>query len=447
MLILLANGIKRDYQKVIIDFKENIVMGLFKKRKEETEESEDFIDKLSRQEFIKAETKFRHSNIQKLPRFNKESHATLGFILETLFDIRKDDLYWMHIFSSDFYRSNMDDRIIDDKDKIWNYDLFDAIIYMNDNGESVSKEGQNTTITIRYDNAYYKRADRDTCDDKSILYNDNSIILFLRNIAPSVEGTRYMRVSVMIPDFTTDDDMRASRSSNSPQTMSFVLAWDETDPTDRLGKYQQLFDSLVEKNKNGQELTEDENLILTTYMHRNSVGYDFGYAKWLLEQKRYFDALMQFLKVHERLKLGHDDVTIEVYLETCYCLGYCYNELEQFEKAYYYLDVFSSADVIGDKYFKPRYAEEYVNCLCNNRDGRAMGLMHCWIKELEKKEELSADETELYWFLWRRTAYLLIEMKEYDNAENLLNKLLKYPGTAEFAVQELEYLKKIRSMS
>ena len=155
-------------------------MGLFKKKKEAPEESEDFIDKLSRQEFIKAETKFRHNNIQKLPRFNKETPATLGFILETLFDIRKEDLYWMHIFSSDFFRSNADDRIIDDKDKIWDYNLVDAIIYMNDSGESASKQGQNTTITIRYDKAYYKREDSESCEDKSILYSDNSIILFLK---------------------------------------------------------------------------------------------------------------------------------------------------------------------------------------------------------------------------------------------------------------------------
>lgn len=419
-------------------------MGLFKKRKVE---QEDIIEKLSRQEFIKAETKFRHNNIRELPRFNKETPATLGFILETLFDIQEEDLYWMHIFSSNFDQSRKDDRQIDDKDEIWNYNLFDAIIYINDKGESNSKQGQNTIITVRYDKAYYRRADSDTCEDKSILYNDNSIILFLRNIAASDEGTRYMRVSVMIPDFVADDDMRASRSKNSPQTMSFVLAWDETDPTDRLGKYQQLFDSLVEKNKTGQELTDDENLILTTYMHRNSVGYDFGYAKWLLGQKRYFDALIQFRKVYEALKLDHDDDTIEVYIETCYCLGYCYNELEQFEKAYYYLEVFGHDDVIGDKYFKPKYAEEYVNCLCNNGDDRAMGLMFCWIKELDKKGKASADEAEFYWFLWRRIAYLMIERKEYDEAEKLLNKLLKYPETAEFASQELVYLKKVRSMS
>ena len=353
----------------------------------------------------------------------------------------------MHIFSSNSDRSRVDDRQIDDKDKIWDYNLFDAIIYMNDKGESASKQGQNTTITIRYDKAYYKKEDSESCEDKSILYSDNSIILFLRNIAASGEGTRYMRVSVMIPDFVADDDMRASRSKNSPQTMSFVLAWDETDPTDRLGKYQQLFDSLVEKNKNGQELTEDENLILTTYMYRNSVGYDFGYAKWLLEQKRYFDALIQFRKVYEALKLRHDDNTIEIYLETCWSLGYCYNELEQFEKAYYYLEVFGHDDVIDDKYFKPKYVEEYVNCLCNNSDDRAMGQMFSWITELDKKGKVSADETELYWFLWRRIAYLMIERKEYDEAEKLLNKLLKYPETAEFASQELVYLKKVRSMS
>ena len=419
-------------------------MALFKKKKEE--QKEDFVDKLSRQEFIKAETKFRHNNIRKFPRFNKENPVTLGFILETLFDIRKDDLYWMHIFSSDFYRSNTDDRIIDDKDKIWDYNLFDAIICMNDKGESISKEGQNTTITIRYDKAYYKREDRESCEDKSILYNDNSIILFLRNISASGEGTRYMRVSVMIPDFVSDDDMRASRSKNSPQTMSFVLAWDETDPTDRLGKYQQLFDSLVEKNKNGQELTEDENLIMTTCMHRRSIGSDFGYAKWLLEEKRYFDALIQFMKVYDVLKLLHEgDYNEEVYCDTCWSLGFCYSELQQYEKAYYYLNVFSDVD----KCFKLQYVTEYINSLCNNNDGRAMRLIQYWIQKLQEKKELSEDDTTLYLFLLRRMAYLLIEMKDYDVAEDLLKGLLKFKqrDTVEFAIQELEYLKKIRHMS
>ena len=74
-----------------------------------------------------------------------------------------------------------------------------------------------------------------------------------------------------------------------------------------------------------------------------------------------------------------------------------------------------------------------------------MGLMYYWIRTLEEKKELSADESGLYWFLWRRIAYLLIERKEYDDAESLLNDLLKHPQTAEFARQELEYLKSVRS--
>ena len=73
--------------------------------------------------------------------------------------------------------------------------------------------------------------------------------------------------------------------------------------------------------------------------------------------------------------------------------------------------------------------------------------MSDWINKLKEKKEMSSAETELYWFLWRRSAYLLIEMKEYDDAELLLNKLLKYPETAEFATQELEYLKQIRTVS
>ena len=78
-----------------------------------------------------------------------------------------------------------------------------------------------------------------------------------------------------------------------------------------------------------------------------------------------------------------------------------------------------------------------------------MRLIQYWIQKLQEKKELSEDDTTLYLFLLRRMAYLLIEMKDYDVAEDLLKGLLKFKqrDTVEFAIQELEYLKKIRHMS
>ena len=45
-------------------------------------------------------------------------------------------------------------------------------------------------------------------------------------------------------------------------------------------------------------------------------------------------------------------------------------------------------------------------------------------------------------FLKRRKAYLLVEMKEYDDAEKLLKKMLDEPDSSDFALQELAFIQK-----
>ena len=45
-------------------------------------------------------------------------------------------------------------------------------------------------------------------------------------------------------------------------------------------------------------------------------------------------------------------------------------------------------------------------------------------------------------FLRRRKAYILVEQKDYDNAEKLLKQMLDEPDSSDFALQELAYIQK-----
>lgn len=62
----------------------------------------------------------------------------------------------------------------------------------------------------------------------------------------------------------------------------------------------------------------------------------------------------------------------------------------------------------------------------------------------ESQEELQPEKSFIN-FLNRRKAYILVEMKDYANAERLLKKMLDEPDSSDFALQELAYIQKNKS--
>ena len=71
------------------------------------------------------------------------------------------------------------------------------------------------------------------------------------------------------------------------------------------------------------------------------------------------------------------------------------------------------------------------------------------LEVLNKQDGEEEDETlmSFYQFLNRRMAYVLIDRKEYDEAESVLNRMIAEGTDVEFAKSELEYLRKIREIT
>jgi dihydropteroate synthase len=67
------------------------------------------------------------------------------------------------------------------------------------------------------------------------------------------------------------------------------------------------------------------------------------------------------------------------------------------------------------------------------------------VTELMNKSEEEADRLlPLYNFLRRRYVYVLIDREELDEAEEMLNEMIKEEQDLEFANGELEYIKTIK---
>lgn len=393
-------------------------------------------DKLNWNIFLKNEAKFQYQKHQ-VKRASLDDKMTLGYILGNILDVDKKDISKMCVVLKDRSRE-IKTSIIEESDAIWNYDLFSTIVLQHEDGNWGFKQGQNTVLVIGYKPSHLVTAEE---HDQSILCYDNSIIIFLRGLIGE-RSTWYARASVMIPNFNNDDDdLQTQFSKNVPQVTSFVLAFDAESPEEKQEKFEKIRLSLEEKVKKNEELDEDESILLKGITYNASLGENFGHGKWLFESNRFTDALIPFLKVFENLKMKYYDGNEqlrEIFFNTCYYIGFCFNELGKYDKAFFYLDIARMSE-------KPRYKIEYINSLVNSGDMRALSYVDSEIYEIRaKNEKLDEEDVFYYRFLYRRLAYLYIEYKMFDEAKNLLEQMKENELDRDFAIGELEYLEEVK---
>lgn len=388
--------------------------------------------------FLMNEAKFRHQQ-NTVKRSSKDEPITLGYIIKELLNISPADIGPMTVVSrEEFFGHREKTEIIESQSDVLAFKPFDAILYVNKKGDTVPRSGMNTVLVISYRPGDIIFENREEKNDKSQLCTDNSIIMFLRGIDPFMHETTYMRVSVMIPNFTSPDDFRTSHSKNAPFTTSFVLGFDIVPPEKKLKRYDEIEQSLIEKSNRGEDLSSEEQTVLEGITYSKDLGHDFGYGRWLVTENRFADALMPLMKVYNHLKTSvvtDFDRLHEVFAETCFNLGFCFNGMEQFERTAYYLGLIQGYD-------RPKYIIEYINSLVNNGDPRAMDIVRHYFSEFnEGKRQIDSEEMAFFYeFLARRLAYLYIEYKRWDKARDLLEQLKESPACHDFAVKELEYI-------
>lgn len=422
-------------------------MGLFdrfsKKDEASTEEPQKeqiSVDDWFWDSFLMNEAKFR-SQQKTVKRSSKDETITLGYIIKELLNIDPADIGSMTIVSRGEFGNDDKTEIIKEQSRVLEYKPYEAILYTNSKGETVPRTGQNTALIISYRPGGVVFDNQENKHDKSKLCTDNSIIMFLRGLGPFMYETAYMRVSVMIPNFTSPDDFRTSHSKNMPFTTSFILGYDIVPPESKLRRYDVIEKSLIDKSNKSEELTKEEKAVLEGLTYSKDLGYDFGYGRWLVSEKRFADALMPLMKVYEHLKtdvVTNYEQLHEIFNETCFNIGFCLNEMEQYDRAVYYLDIIQGSENI-------KYAIEYINAMVNNGDPRSMNIVQHYLREFnDGTKKIDSDEASFFYdFLCRRLAYLFIDYKMWDKARNLLEQLKESPSCHDFAVGELEYLDRI----
>lgn len=254
----------------------------------------------------------------------------------------------------------------------------------------------------------------------------------------------YVRVDAMRQSQLPSRRRSARADEVTPGHNTVLLAYDRTDNDQRRAEADYMWkDALLKQSKGkSDELTDDERMLLC--VTDADVAYNLYWGQRHVAAKRYFEAIGHLRNVYETWRTRFSEMSEDnrrTFLDVCYLLGFCYNCLQQYEKAFYYLHI-----VAEDGNLK--HAMEYVNTLTNARDIRVFRetdrMMDAIKQNWGNSDDLPEGMAHFVSFLRRRRAYSLIDFHHLDLAENMLKEMLDEPENADFAINELAYLKRLR---
>ena len=230
------------------------------------------------------------------------------------------------------------------------------------------------------------------------------------------------------------------------QSHSVLLAYDLRSTKQLQDEFVYMWKEAKSKVANGEEnqLTEEQRLIANV---ESVDAARFVYrSRTLHRQKRYYEATSCLENAYRLLNSNIDKKSLEernLFLEVCYMLGFCYNELQQYDRAYYYLTFVTGIN-------RTLYAEEYVNCMIYLGDYRSLmtidGILEDLHNSIVEDEEGEVEQSvhPFLQFLYRRKAYVLVELHRFDEAEEMLRQMIDDPESGDFALDELAYIQQLR---
>lgn len=389
--------------------------------------------------WLKHEFEFQHQNDNIKFRTNENDALKFGELVNSLFDIRKHELSFLTI----------DDGVlttIEGEDDIWNYEFL-SHYRRDENGEyKYYREGCSKLVNQIVLTLAYRTYDKSESDnDKSISKKDAILIVHLQYPLGLKDKTLYVQASFLLPTPQTE---RGKKGMNpQPKSFSILIGFDYRQKEEVEKEFFTVFNSAKEKLNAGkvEEMDYLERELINVLFHPQ-IAKEFYFGKQVMSENRFWDAIEYFNNSFKALQQNWwegqlADEGFQTLIECSFLIGYCYYEIGLFDKSYKYLEFSAKKSQNGYK-----YQGEYINCLIKLKDIRSLMVIDHNLEILTKKteEEKTEYDYEFFMFLLRRKAYCMIELKQYEAAEEILNNILKNDPENQYAKQELEYMKQLK---
>ncbi len=389
--------------------------------------------------WLQRELEFQHQYRDLRFRTNESHTLKFGEIVNSLFDIRKEELSHLTINDGSLTQ-------IEGADNIWDYEFL-GHYKRDENGEfSYYREGccklpNQIVLTLAYRTHETTLSDK----DKSISKKDAMLIVHLQHPEGAKDEVVYIQTTFCRPTIKLE---RTKKGINpKPECLSILIGYDYRPQEEIIQEFYNVLNSAKEKinARRAKELNYLEKELID-YLFHPIIAKEFYFGKKVMAENRYWDAIEYFNNAYKTLnqKLWEEELSDEEFkmlIECSFYIGYCYYELGLYDKSYKYLEFSAKSSEHGYK-----YQSEYINCLIAIKDIRVIRIIENHIESLTKKsdEERTEDDYDFYMFLLRRKAYCLIEFSQYDLAEKILNIILKNDPENDYAKGEIEYIKRIR---
>lgn len=278
--------------------------------------------------------------------------------------------------------------------------------------------------------------------DKTWPDRERKIVMFV-NKESVTSHALYYRITLTLIPLSTDRSIHLDYPENKVVTLSFLAAFDLMPNSHWQNKFKYLWKEALSKDSKGESdsMTNDEKLLAACI--EPDTGENLYKGKCLYLDGRVYEALPYLLRAFEWLRVsmsGTDTKQRFAFFEDCYLIGSCYCALHLYTEAYYYLEFTLPLKHI-------LYTEQYVNCLVNAGDIRAVSIIEELLSEVMgnmKMSDLPEPHQQFANFLMRRKAAAFVNMRKYDEAEKMLKKMLDEPENVDYAIDELAYLQKLK---
>ena len=253
----------------------------------------------------------------------------------------------------------------------------------------------------------------------------------------------YSRVTVTQVPRNASRMNSLSNEGRQPHSVSLLIALDRSSDKQRQQEFDYMWSDAQLKARNGEKdsLTEDQ--LLLGQVRVADVAYNMYWGVQAFNSSRYYEAILYLENVFNSYRCDFFEMGSEgkhLFMEVAYKLGFCYNELGLYKQAFYYLDLIASDGNI-------RHTMELVNAMANGKDLRLFNYTEEIMDEVKRnfdQDDLPENIKDFINFLRRRRGYAYIDFNQLDQAEKVFTQMLGEEDNADYAINELAYIKKLR---
>lgn len=278
-----------------------------------------------------------------------------------------------------------------------------------------------------------------------------TVSLVARESSP--EALFFQTTVVLTPRLATLENP-ADCVNAHPTACSLLMAYDLKNEKQLRDEFQYMWTDAKDKLVHGQigKMTEEQRAVAR--VKTRSLAGALYRGTQFFQSKRFFEAMFLLRNAFVLWRGSVDQLSSkerDQFYEVCFMLGYCYDEMSQYDIGHYYLSLIDGTDNLA-------HVWEMVNNLANNNDPRVISYIESLLNEIQRRfEEETGKHVNVYQaaqdseycefagFLLATRVTIYAMRACYKEAALELHEISKYPDLSDHVREVMRRIDRNRS--